>query len=79
MFITWILWTIVVFWIGHKFGYVKAHYVVSQECERLGKFFVGKKVYECVKITEIADPKEEASTEKKSDSQSQSENKENKE
>lgn len=55
MFITWILWTIVVFWIGHKFGYTKAHYVVSQECERLGKFFVGKKVYECVKITDLED------------------------
>lgn len=51
MFILWILWTILVFIIGHKFGYIKAHVVVAKECERLGKFFVGETVYECVKIT----------------------------
>ncbi len=62
MFITWILWTIVVFYIGHKAGYVRAHYVVSQECEKLGKFFVGDKVYECVKITS---KKEEATQSEK--------------
>lgn len=69
MFITWILWTIVVFYIGHKFGYVRAHYVVSQECEKLGKFFVGNKIYECVNITsksaENKPPEKEANSESK--------------
>ena len=41
--------------VGYHIGYQQGHVVVSKECERLGKFFVGKKVYECVKITEVAE------------------------
>jgi hypothetical protein len=57
--ITWILWTIVVYLIGHRAGYVHAHIIVAKECERLGKFFVGTKVYTCSDITDTAQKKEE--------------------
>lgn len=50
MLITWILWTIIIFFLGHKFGYIYAHSVIAKECEKLGGFWVGKKVYECVKV-----------------------------
>ena len=29
------------------FGWASAHGTVSQECEKLGAFYVGKTVYEC--------------------------------
>lgn len=32
------------------FGWVMAHETVAKECERLGGFFVGSKVYRCTKI-----------------------------
>ena len=41
--------------LGYAFGWVRAHITVAKECERLGKFFVGKKVFECIKISEIDD------------------------
>lgn len=31
-------------------GWYFAHSTVATECERLGKFFVGKTVYQCIKI-----------------------------
>lgn len=43
---------VLAFLAGKWYGWVQAHYVVATECERLGKFFVGKKVYSCVKIEE---------------------------
>jgi hypothetical protein len=33
-------------------GYSIAHYEVAKECERLGGFYVGKKVYKCHKVEE---------------------------
>jgi len=33
--------------IGFAFGWGFAHNAVATECERLGSFFVGEKVYEC--------------------------------
>lgn len=38
------------FWLS---GWYFAHTTVATECERLGKFYVGKKVYQCVKIENI--------------------------
>ena len=40
-------------WIGHTVGWRSAHITVAKECERLGKFFVGKTVYECTSIRRI--------------------------
>ena len=42
---------LIAFLLGKSYGWVEAHKTVAQECERLGKFFVGKKVYSCYKIT----------------------------
>ena len=47
-----ILATVLAFIVGKWYGWVQAHHVVATECERLGKFFVGKKVYSCIKIEE---------------------------
>lgn len=38
--------------IGFAIGYIYAHNVVSKECEMLGKFYVGKKIYHCVRVEE---------------------------
>ena len=43
---------VLAFLVGKWHGWVQAHHVVATECELLGKFFVGKKVYSCVKIEE---------------------------
>ena len=44
--------------IGYGIGWRAAHITVAEECELLGKFFVGKKVYECTRILEAgSDPK----------------------
>ena len=45
-------------WIGYSSGWRTAHITVAKECERLGKFFVGKTVYECTAIHK-ADEKNE--------------------
>lgn len=36
-------------------GWYFAHSTVATECERLGKFYVGKNVYQCSKIETIKD------------------------
>ena len=38
--------------IGYGMGWRAAHITVAEECELLGRFFVGKKVYECTRILE---------------------------
>jgi hypothetical protein len=40
------------FWLS---GWYFAHTTVATECERLGKFYVGKNVYQCSKIETIED------------------------
>ena len=47
-----VLAVVLAFIVGKWYGWAEAHHVVATECERLGKFFVGKKVYICVKIEE---------------------------
>lgn len=36
-------------------GWYFAHTTIATECERLGKFYVGKNVYQCTKIEVIKD------------------------
>lgn len=43
--------------IGYNIGYVQAHHTVATECERLGKFYVGTRIFECTKITETVKTK----------------------
>lgn len=38
--------------IGYWFGYEVAHSRIAKECEKLGGFFVGNKVFSCTKIKE---------------------------
>lgn len=40
------------FIIGCLVGWLQAHSTVATECERLGRFYVGTKTFECVKITD---------------------------
>lgn len=40
-------------------GWYFAHTTVATECERLGKFYVNKNVYKCVKIEVIKDKVEQ--------------------
>ncbi len=44
--------SIIVLMLGVLIGWVWAHNTVAKECERLGKFYVGKKTFECVRISE---------------------------
>lgn len=41
---------LVLIWVGYQLGWMSAHKMVAVECERLGAFFVGKRVYKCVEI-----------------------------
>lgn len=52
-----LLIALIAFLVGKSYGWREAHYTVAQECERLGKFFVGKKVYHCDKITVLEENK----------------------
>lgn len=36
--------------VAYYLGYAVAHHTIALECERLGGFFVGKKVYKYVDI-----------------------------
>lgn len=36
--------------VGAIFGWLLAHDSVSNECQRLRSFYVGEKVYHCVKV-----------------------------
>lgn len=51
---------LILFSIGFFVGGVDAHSVVARECTLLGKFYVGKTVYEC---TPIAPPTQRNRTE----------------
>jgi len=47
------IWIPLCLFVGYFFGWRSAHITVAMECERLGSFFVGKKVFKCVSITEV--------------------------
>lgn len=36
--------------VAYYLGFAVAHHTIAMECERLGGFFVGKKVYKCVGV-----------------------------
>lgn len=36
--------------VGWLFGWLHAHRTVASECEKLGSFYVGDKIYKCTKI-----------------------------
>ena len=36
--------------VGHFNGWISAHNTIATECEKLGKFYVGDKVFQCTKI-----------------------------
>ncbi len=38
--------------IGHRSGWNSAHRTVAKECEKLGAFYVGERVFHCTKIQE---------------------------
>lgn len=35
---------------GYLVGWANAHHTVADECEKLGSFYVGSKVFRCVRI-----------------------------
>lgn len=53
-----VLSLIIGLFIGNFVGWVRAHSMVAEECELLGRFFVGKKVYYCTSIADTITPKE---------------------
>lgn len=36
--------------LAYYVGWLRAHYTVAAECERLGGFYVGSKTFRCVKV-----------------------------
>lgn len=36
--------------VGCAIGWIFAHQTIATECERLGSFYVGKKVFHCTKV-----------------------------
>lgn len=45
-----IAWLILSGIVGIMLGWAAAHSTVARECDRLGKFYVGSKVYECKRV-----------------------------
>lgn len=43
-------WSLVALMVGYGIGWANAHYTVADECEKLGSFYVGKRVFKCVEI-----------------------------
>lgn len=43
-------WALLALVVGVVIGWAQAHRMVAAECERLGSFFVGEKVYRCVAV-----------------------------
>ena len=46
-----IILTIAAVLIAYIAGWLRAHRTIAQECKKLGKFYVGKEVFECTKIS----------------------------
>lgn len=46
----YLLVALLALWVGHSWGWNHAHRTVALECERLGKFYVGKTVYHCTQV-----------------------------
>jgi len=46
-------WVLLALFVGYSLGWGNAHYSIATECDRLGSFFVGKRVFKCTEITEV--------------------------
>jgi hypothetical protein len=46
-------WILAALILGYYVGWANAHYTVATECDRLGSFFVGKRVFKCTEISEV--------------------------
>jgi len=51
-----LFWGLVALLVGIVIGWRAAHITLAEECTRVGKFFLGKTVYECTAIKNT-DPK----------------------
>lgn len=49
LFVFWMLLFLAIGWLG---GWIYAHKTVADECRKLGKFYVGKTVFECKAIAD---------------------------
>ncbi|MCW6569774.1 hypothetical protein [Yersinia ruckeri] len=52
----------VLIWASYRLGLGSAHQTVATECQRLGKFYVGKKTYHCIVIEDEADEADKSDT-----------------
>ncbi|HEK6332687.1 TPA: hypothetical protein SO899_004288 [Yersinia enterocolitica] len=52
----------VLIWASYRLGWESAHQTVATECQRLGKFYVGKKTYHCIVIEDKADEADKPDT-----------------
>nr|CDS57801.1 hypothetical protein SYMBAF_30158 [Serratia symbiotica] len=41
---------VIVILLSYRLGWESAHLEVARECERLGKFYVGNKTFQCILI-----------------------------
>lgn len=48
-------WIILALIVGVAIGWVGAHQTVATECQKLGSFYVGKKVYRCTAVEDRND------------------------
>ncbi|WP_448869116.1 hypothetical protein [Delftia acidovorans] len=48
-------WIILALIVGVAIGWVDAHQTVATECQKLGSFYVGKKVYRCTAVEDRND------------------------
>ena len=46
------LWSFACVAVGWLLGWLHAHVTVAAECERLGGFYVGTKIYKCTAVTD---------------------------
>lgn len=51
---------VVAIWVAYRLGWEVAHRTVAKECEVLGGFYVGDKVYRCVAVEQRERAGEEA-------------------
>lgn len=50
-----LFWLLLGLVVGAGLGWNAAHVAVAAECERLGGFFVGKKIFKCVEVIHADD------------------------
>jgi len=43
----WFLVLLIGLLAGHSIGWIRAHHTIAHECEKIGQFYVGDKVFVC--------------------------------